>query len=129
MEILIKNVSEEECNILKKLFNREKLYIYNNDNINNINFNENQLLNILTKTEIKALDSILQEFNNQEQGDIKVNQMTNKYAISTSVFRTLFYKLKENKIAEIDSRGVKGTHIKFYNYEMIIEIIEKNKKI
>lgn len=129
MEVIIKDISEEECILLKKLFSKEKLYIYNNDNINTKNFLENQLLDFLTKTEIKALDYILKEFNHQEEGDIKVNQVTEKCSISTSVFRTLFYKLKENKIAEIDSRGVKGTHIKFYNYEIIYDIIEKYKKI
>lgn len=127
MQAIINNLTEEECNILKKLFNKERLLLI--EKAEPVISNEENLIDFLTKTEIKALESIFIEFNNQEQGDIKVNQLTNKYLISTSVFRTLFYKLKEHKIAEIDSRGVKGTHIKFYNSHLILDIIEKNKKI
>ena len=127
MQAIISNLTEEECNILKKLFNKERLLLI--EKAEPVISNEENLIDFLTKTEIKALESIFIEFNNKEQGDIKVNQLTNKYLISTSVFRTLFYKLKEHKIAEIDSRGVKGTHIKFYNSHLILDIIEKNKKI
>ena len=83
-------------------------------NINNIS-KEQEIINILTKTELKVLSLIIKDFNGLNEGDIKVSQATEQYKISTSVFRTLFYKLKEYGIAEIDSRGVKGTHIVFKN--------------
>lgn len=92
---------------------------------NNINSNEKNLINVLTKTELKILKNIINDFDEKEEGDIKVSQATIKYKISTSVFRTLFYKIKEYKVAEIDNRGVKGTHIKFNNIKLIKELIKE----
>ena len=86
---------------------------------------EQELLNILTKTELKVLEYIIKDFNNKNEGDIKVSQATERYNISTSVFRTLFYKLKEYEVAAIDSRGVKGTHIAFYNISNLKQILNK----
>ena len=87
---------------------------------------EQELLSIITDTERKALKYIIEDFNNNSEGDIKVSQATLKYNISTSVFRTLFYKLKDYNVAEIDSRGVKGTHIKFNNIKNLKILIDKN---
>ena len=92
---------------------------------NNINNNEKNLIDVLTKTELKILKNIINHFNEKEEGDIKDSQATIKYKISTSVFRTLFYKIKEYKVAEIDNRGVKGTHIKFNNIKLIKELIKE----
>lgn len=92
-------------------------------NINNIS-QEQELINILTKTELKVLSLIIKEFNELSEGDIKVNQATEQYNVSTSVFRTLFYKLKEYGVAAIDSRGVKGTHIVFKNISTLKNLID-----
>ena len=110
-EIIINKVK----NIIKNLilFNMKKIS------------QEQELLNILTKTELKVLEYIIKDFNNKNEGDIKVSQATERYNISTSVFRTLFYKLKEYEVATIDSRGVKGTHIAFYNISNLKQILNK----
>ena len=93
-------------------------------NINNIS-QEQEIINILTKTELKVLSLIIKDFNGLNNGDIKVSQATEQYKISTSVFRTLFYKLKEYGVAEIDSRGVKGTHIVFKNIITLKNLLDK----
>lgn len=85
---------------------------------------EQELIEKLTKTEKKALSNIIKDFNGNKEGDIKVSSATEKYNISTAVFRTLFYKLKEYGVAAIDSRGVKGTHICFNNIEIIKSLID-----
>ncbi len=89
--------------------------------------NEQELIEILTKTEIKVLNNIINEFNKSNEGDIRVSYYSEQWNISTSVFRTLFYKLKEYRVAEVDSRGVKGTHIKFNNIKTLINLIDKIK--
>lgn len=109
-EIIIDKVK----NIIKNLI------LYNMKEVSQ----EQQLLNILTKTELKVLQYIIKDFNNQSEGDIKVSQATEQYKISTSVFRTLFYKLKEYGVAAIDSRGVKGTHIVFKNISTLKNLID-----
>ena len=125
----------------KKLFiNKELLYLSDNDNIlkelqKNIKIiiqssfelpsQEQELINILTKTEIKVLKNIIDDFKGEKEGDIKVSSATNVYKVSTVVFRTLFYKLKDYRVAEIDSRGVKGTHIKFNNIKKLKALINE----
>ena len=111
--------------------NDEALYhaIYNIINHSfDVPSNEQELINILTKTEIKVLNNIINEFIGHSEGDIRVSYYSEKWNISTSVFRTLFYKLKEYKVAEIDSRGVKGTHIKFNNVKTLYLLVEKIKE-
>ena len=107
--------------VIKKLKNLIK-------NLIQINFESNskeqELINILTKTELKVLELIIKDFKNSNEGDIKVSQATEQYNISTSVFRTLFYKLKEYGVATIDSRGVKGTHITFNNITNLKSLID-----
>lgn len=90
----------------------------------NENSQEEELIKILTKTEIKVLQYIIRDFNYQSEGDIKVNQATEQYNISTSVFRTLFYKLKEYGVATIDSRGVKGTHVTFRDISILKSLFD-----
>lgn len=125
----------------KKLFiNKELLCLSDNDNIlkelqKNIKTiiqssfelpsQEQELINILTKTEIKVLKNIIDDFKGEKEGDIKVSSATNIYKVSTVVFRTLFYKLKDYRVAEIDSRGVKGTHIKFNNIKKLKALINE----
>ena len=81
----------------KKLFiNKELLYLSNNDNIlkelqKNIKniiqssfelpSQEQELINILTKTEIKVLRNIIEDFNGEKEGDIKVSNATNVYKV------------------------------------------------
>ena len=84
---------------------------------------EGEFIKQLTKTEKKVLLNIINDFNNNE-GDIIVSQATEKYNVSTPVFRTLFYKLKEYQIANVDSRGVRGTHIKFNNIQTLKSLID-----
>ena len=107
--------------VIKKLKNIIKNLIQINFETNS---QEQELINILTKTELKVLELIIKDFNNSNEGDIKVSQKTEEYNISTSVFRTLFYKLKEYGVAAIDSRGVKGTHIIFNNITNLKSLID-----
>lgn len=107
--------------VIKKLKNIIKNLIQINFETNS---QEQELINILTKTELKVLELIIKDFNNSNEGDIKVSQKTEEYNISTSVFRTLFYKLKEYGVAIIDSRGVKGTHITFNNITNLKSLID-----
>lgn len=91
---------------------------------NNAN-QEQEFFNQLTKTEWQVLSNILHlEFNGAAAGYITVHQLTDKYKISTPVFRSLFYKLKEYNIADVMARGVKGTYIKFNNINNIITLVD-----
>ena len=109
-EIVIKKTKNLIKNLIKNSFEK--------------NSKEKELINILTKTELKVLELIIKDFKNSNEGDIKVNQATEQYNISTSVFRTLFYKLKEYGVAAVDSRGVKGTHIVFNNIINLKSLID-----
>ena len=135
---IINSKYEEILN--KNLFiNKELLYLSNNEDLINklkksvkqiiissfeMPSQEQELINILTKTELKILKNIIKDFNEEKEGDIKVSQATESYKISTAVFRTLFYKLKQYKVAEIDSRGVKGTHINFNNIDTLKSLLD-----
>lgn len=103
----------EDRKIEKEIENNIKdIIIYAMNNNNNLDYNS-----IFTKAELKAFSYIIKKLeNNNWECDVVVNQLTNETLISNPVFRSLFYKLKENKIAEIDSRGVKGTHIKIISH-------------
>ncbi len=109
-EIVIKKTKNLIKNLIKNSFEK--------------NSKEKELINILTKTELKVLELIIKDFKNSNEGDIKVSQATEQYNISTSVFRTLFYKLKEYGVAAVDSRGVKGTHITFNNITNLKSLID-----
>lgn len=86
---------------------------------------EQEFFNQLTKTEWQVLSNILHlEFKGAAAGYITVHQLTDKYKISTPVFRSLFYKLKEYNIADVMARGVKGTYIKFNNINNIITLVD-----
>ena len=126
-ELLINNIFNNK-NIFK---DDMELYhaIYNIVNQSfDVPSNEQELINILTKTEIKVLNNIINEFVGHDEGDIRVSYCSEQWNISTSVFRTLFYKLKEYRVAEVDSRGVKGTHIKFNNVKTLYLLVEKIKE-
>ena len=116
-ELLFLSNNEELLNELKKSI--KKIIISSFE----LPSQEQELINILTKTELKILNNIIKDFNENKEGDIKVSQATEVYKISTAVFRTLFYKLKQYKVAEVDSRGVKGTHIKFNNLDTLKNLL------
>lgn len=84
---------------------------------------EQELVNKLSKTEKIVLNNIIKDFNNSAEGDIIVSSKEKEYNISTAVFRTLFSKLKQYGVAEVDSRGVKGTHIKFNNLKTLQSLL------
>jgi ribosomal protein L17 len=89
------------------------------------NDNEREFISHITKTERQVLSNIMHlEFNNQKEGYIIVNQLINKYKVSTPVFRSLLYKLKEFKVAEVITRGVKGTYICFYNFNILVNLVD-----
>lgn len=124
--------------IIDNFFNNKNIFtddmalyhaIYNVVNYSfDVPSNEQELINMLTKTEIKVLNNIINEFVGNDEGDIIVSFYSEKWNISTSVFRTLFYKLREYRVAEVDSRGVKGTHIKFHNVKTLYLLVEKEKE-
>ncbi len=96
----------------------EQLKTFIKNFIDNIINNDNNNLDIfikeLTKTEIKALSLILSLTKNNEI-ETNISQLVEISAISRPVFNSLFYKIKQHRIAEVDNRGVKGTRIKFNN--------------
>lgn len=111
--------------ILKNLKQSVKQIIISSFEVSN---QEQELIKILTKTELTILKNIIKDFKEEKEGDIKVSQATERYNISTAVFRTLFYKLKDYRVAEIDSRGVKGTHINFKNITTLISLLNEEGK-
>lgn len=90
--------------------------------INKTEMQEKTFLEVLTSTELEVLKSILSTYNSADLY-IKVNQEVQKTNVSTSVYRTLFYKIKEYNIATINSAGVKGTHIIFNNFEKLKNLL------
>lgn len=90
--------------------------------INKTEVQEKTFLEVLTSTELEVLKSILSAYNSADLY-IKVNQEIQKTNVSTSVYRTLFYKIKEYNIATINSAGVKGTHIIFNNFEKLKNLL------
>lgn len=84
--------------------------------------NINKFLEELTITEQEVLKLIIVNYNCADFY-ISVNKETQKTNISTSVYRTLFYKLKEFQIASVESAGVKGTHIIFNNFENLKNLL------
>jgi len=71
----------------------------------------------ITNKEIKAVNSIMKYV--QNEGDISLSTLIAETGISRPVFISLLNKLKEHNIAEVTSRGAKGTHIKFLDSHLI----------
>lgn len=82
---------------------------------------ETNFISNLTQLEHKVLNLLLKE--NNEYFNISI--LTKEYGISRPVFTTLLNKLKNNKIAEIDNKGAKGTYIHFNNKEYLKTLFEK----
>lgn len=80
---------------------------------------------LLTKTEKNALDIIINELENGYDGNISISNLIENSSISRPVFKNLLQKMKDNKIAEIDNQGVKGTYIKIIDGNLLKQIDKK----
>lgn len=67
---------------------------------------------VLTDTETQAFNIILENLEDGHEGNISISQLTLNSGISRPVFKSVLQKMKDNLIAEIENRGVKGTYIK-----------------
>lgn len=79
----------------------------------------------LTNKEIQALNSIIK--NIQNEGDVSLSVLIAETGISRPVYISLLNKIKEYNMGEVLSRGVKGTHIKFTNPNLICGNFIKEK--
>ena len=84
--------------------------------------NEEEFINSLNEHELEALKHMVKLFNCTDFY-ISVNKETQETNISSSAYRSLFYKLKENKIATVESAGVKGTHVIFHSFTKIKNLL------
>lgn len=84
--------------------------------------NEEEFINSLNEHELEALKRMVELFNCTDFY-ISVNKETQETNISSSAYRSLFYKLKENKIATVESAGVKGTHVIFHSFTKIKNLL------
>lgn len=84
--------------------------------------NEEDFINSLNEHELEALKHMVKLFNCTDFY-ISVNKETQETNISSSAYRSLFYKLKENKIATVESAGVKGTHVIFHSFTKIKNLL------
>ena len=84
--------------------------------------NEEDFINSLNEHELEALKRMVELFNCTDFY-ISVNKETQETNISGSAYRSLFYKLKENKIATVESAGVKGTHVIFHSFTKIKNLL------
>lgn len=73
---------------------------------------QGDFLENLTTTEEQALDVILENLEDGYEGNVSISQLTASSGISRPVFKNVLQKMKNNLIAEIDNRGVKGTYVK-----------------
>lgn len=76
-------------------------------------------INNLTDTELKAWQSLKNLFINGT-AIVSISKIVEETGISRPVFKNLFIKMEQNKIAIINNMGVKGTEIKLYNKEIIL---------
>ena len=84
--------------------------------------NEEEFINSLNEHELEALKRMIELFNCTDFY-ISVNKETQETNISGSAYRSLFYKLKENKIATVESAGVKGTHVIFHSFTKLKNLL------
>lgn len=88
------------------------------------NNNIDSFLQKATEAEITALKAVGSEIG--QEGSIAISKMVEKTGISRPVFTSLLNKLKDSKLAEIESHGPKGTSIKFNNYSVLFGAIDKD---
>lgn len=74
---------------------------------------------ILTKKEKDALNIILQNLNENLEGNISISQLIEISNFSRPVFKNTLQKMKEYKIAEIENQGVKGLYIKIIDGSLL----------
>ena len=84
--------------------------------------NEEEFINSLSEHELEALKRMVELFDCTDFY-ISVNKETQETNISSSAYRSLFYKLKENKIATVESAGVKGTHVIFHSFTKLKNLL------
>lgn len=84
--------------------------------------NEEDFINSLNEHELEALKRMVELFNCTDFY-ISVNKETQETNISGSAYRSLFYKLKENKIATVESAGAKGTHVIFHSFTKLKNLL------
>ena len=84
--------------------------------------NEMEFFEILNEHELEALKYILEKYNCADFY-ISVNKESQETNISGSAYRQLFYKLKEYKIATVESAGVKGTHVIFHSFTKLKNLL------
>ena len=84
--------------------------------------NEEDFINSLNEHELEALKRMIELFNCTDFY-ISVNKETQETNISGSAYRSLFYKLKKNKIATVESAGVKGTHVIFHSFTKLKNLL------
>lgn len=80
---------------------------------------------ILTKTEQQALDIIIDNLKGNIDGNISISNLVENSSISRPVFKNVLQKMKDNKIAEIDNQGMKGTYIKIIDGNLLKQIDNK----
>jgi len=77
--------------------------------------------NKLTDLENQALKVIIDGLEDGYEGIISVSQLVAASTISRPVFKSVLNKMKENLIAEVENKGVKGTYIKIIDGTLLSE--------
>lgn len=75
----------------------------------------------LTDMEKQALNIILDNLEDRHEGNISISQLVAASNISRPVFKNVLQKMKENLIAEIENKGVKGTYVKIIDGILLSE--------
>lgn len=84
--------------------------------------NEIEFFEILNDSELLALKYIIEKYNCADFY-ISVHKEGQESDISGTTYRNLFYKLKEYKIATVESAGVKGTHVIFNSFTKLKNLL------
>ena len=75
----------------------------------------------LTDMEKQALSIILDNLDDGHEGNISISQLVADSSISRPVFKNVLQKMKDNLIAEIENKGVKGTYVKIMDGILLSE--------
>lgn len=112
MKNIVEDLPTQNIKQIKELIHVIILNIIKTASIEDISNTE--FLSLLTKMEQTTFNIILQEIQYNE-GNISISQLIDKHNISRPVFKNTIQKMKDNKIAEIENMGAKGTYIKIIN--------------
>jgi GTP-sensing pleiotropic transcriptional regulator CodY len=99
MQQLKQNISNLEKNFLSLCYDDE---------------DENDFLVKLTDNEQKVF-AIIQSEVKRNDGMVSISKLVESNEYSRSVFMSVIQKMKQYNIAIITNKGVKGTHIQFFN--------------